>query len=1190
MAGAGEKIGWEFDKFDDGSLKIVGEVQLRRYGKFLEEYATQLKGIEDALGDSIGDVWDFTLDPITLQYLPYEQTTLLELIKTDNKIFNKVITVFASLCCEMDSLQYEAEQKFYPGLMYYGEGEPEAGLEEGEAQVQMGRMMPFMQELSCFVSRCYEVVRNVIQQLSSLYNNVKGSPKIIDVTHVHFQSVYEHLGDTLRVLITLDEIVANQATLRDHWTLYKRMLKSVHHNPTRFGVEDVKLRPFEKLLMGLQGQLLDGMIFQNCVEQAFDEGSMGVSKNSYFNEEFAFNIRTVFAQTEPRIGEVNETNQRLTYVGICGMYVLQYQIFRVIDKKVFRALWDVYKKIPAITLTGNIVWSANQFLLKSLSPHISRLLDKKSQQAVVHTSQMYLQMKSQNLIKDVQVYYMQVSSWMIRMESSLTQANTVIEDLTAKCTLFIHGLIFAYNISNLIRTIMNLHAHMNKPMTKTAVLALCRLIEMLKSIEHTFHRRTMLIAESITHIIQHLQFMALASVNTAKKRIISDKKYSEKRLDALSALVLVENALNGPSTKERRLVASLALSVGTQMKAFKDDELLSFKAVMNKLTLISDLREQLRAACNCSFLYWHRVVFPLYLADRFENAVDAHRLHYMFGALADCAMPIKMSQHMDSPADVLQAFDKEINQQFKEHLLDPLCRGVETDLRLSIHTHLKLDERNPFKVPLQDISHFLKMKPIRFFSYFLDIKEYVTHYLDKTFYNLNTVALHDWKTYAEMRNLAAQKYGLQMTEAHLPTQTLEQGLDVLEIMRNIHIFVSKYLYNLNNQIFVESASNNKHLNTINIRHISNSIRTHGTGIMNTTVNFTYQFLRKKFFIFSQFMYDEHIKSRLIKDIRYFKDNKQDINQMYPFERADKFNKGIRKLGLTPDGDSYLDQFRNLISQIGNAMGYIRMIRSGGLRCCSNAIRFVPDLEDIVNFEELVTEETLSDEAKEAAKNLDSVIGNLTKNFAEGTEYFKMLVDVFSPEFRNQKNLHLRNFYVILPPLTLNFVEHSINAKDKLSKKNKVGASFTDDGFAMGVAYILKLLDQYQEFDSLHWFHSVRYKYKTEKDHVRKTARADEKLSQTSSLTVKRLDSYQREFDLLYYSLSSARIFFRADKTAAEEQEDKDKDETASTGSSGGDSASAKNVPALPPPESTASNLPAVTAPPSTASIPAIMAS
>lgn len=38
------------------------------------------------------------------------------------------------------------------------------------------------------------------------------------------------------------------------------------------------------------------------------------------------------------------------------------------------------------------------------------------------------------------------------------------------------------------------------------------------------------------------------------------------------------------------------------------------------------------------------------------------------------------------------------------------------------------------------------------------------------------------------------------------------------------------------KIFIEKASNNKHLNTINIRHIANSIRTHGTGIMNTTVS------------------------------------------------------------------------------------------------------------------------------------------------------------------------------------------------------------------------------------------------------------------------------------------------------------------------------------------------------------------
>ena len=101
----------------------------------------------------------------------------------------------------------------------------------------------------------------------------------------------------------------------------------------------------------------------------------------------------------------------------------------------------------------------------------------------------------------------------------------------------------------------------------------------------------------------------------------------------------------------------------------------------------------------------------------------------------------------------------------------------------------------------------------------------------------------------------------ETVDDHLPAQTLEQGLDVLEIMRNIHVFVSNYLYNLNHQIFVEAISQNKHLNTINIRHIANSIRTHGSGIMNTTVNFSYQFLRKKFGIFSQFLFDDQIKSR-----------------------------------------------------------------------------------------------------------------------------------------------------------------------------------------------------------------------------------------------------------------------------------------------------------------------------------------
>ncbi|KAK3584050.1 hypothetical protein CHS0354_031097 [Potamilus streckersoni] len=918
---ATDSPGWEFDKFDDGSQKIVGELQLKKFGSFLEDYATQLKEIEDALGDSVGDSWDMTLDTIALQLAPYEQTTLLQLIKTDNKIFNKIITVLASLCSEMQHLKHEADTKFFPALLYYGEGEPESGLQDGEAQIQIGRMIPLFQELSCFVIRCNDVVRNVIHQCSCLYSvqvsSSRSGPKLIDVSDVHFQVVFEHLGNLLAVLIYLDEIIQNQTMLTDHWTLYKRMLKSVHHDGGKFGITEERLRPFEKLLITLEGQLLDGYIFQNCVEQPFDSTAVHVTKNGAFAEEFAVNIRQYLMETESKIGESDELDHRYKFVGICGLYVLHFQLFRIMDKKVFKTLWDVYKKVPAIHLIGNVMWFPNQFLLAKI-PQLTKIVDKKAAMTVRAHQDAWIQGKNQMLSREVQNFQAQVGSWMVEMESNLGRGKTLMDDFSIRSALFLQGLFYAQNIQHLIRTVMNLHVSLQKPMTKTAVLSLCRLVELLKGIEHTYHRRAMMIAEYVNHIIQAMSFRLLSSISMAKKRIISDKKYSERKLDVLSALVLAESALAGPGTKERRLIAKLALAVGTKMKTFKDDELASLYENLSKLDLISDLREKLRHACDCRFLYWHRVVIPIYLTDLFDTVTDTHRIHYIIGALRDSVPSMLAVRHLSSPQDLLSKFDLEIYNMLKEHMLDPLCREIETDLRLQIHLHLQLDDRNPYKVGLKDLSQLLKIRPIRLFDRYINIKVYVEHYLNKTFYNLTTVALHDWKTYGEMKNMAEHKYSLTLLESHLPSQTLEQGLDVLEIMRNIHVFVSKYLYNLNNQIFVERSSNNKHLNTINIRHIANSIRTHGIGIMNTTVNFTYQFLRKKFYIFSQFMYDEHIKSRLIKDWKFFKENHMQTDQKYPFERADKFNKGIRKLGLTQDGDSFLDQFRTLLSQIGKS--------------------------------------------------------------------------------------------------------------------------------------------------------------------------------------------------------------------------------------------------------------------------------
>lgn len=131
----------------------------------------------------------------------------------------------------------------------------------------------------------------------------------------------------------------------------------------------------------------------------------------------------------------------------------------------------------------------------------------------------------------------------------------------------------------------------------------------------------------------------------------------------------------------------------------------------------------------------------------------------MFSALRDSVPSMLHAQHMESCDQLLESYDKEIMDVFNEvrsdeinqavvseqhlcevfnsgqtfdsrilsfdppqHLLDKLCKEIEKDLRLSVHTHLKLDDRNPFKVGMKDLAHFFSLKPIRFFNRFIHIK------------------------------------------------------------------------------------------------------------------------------------------------------------------------------------------------------------------------------------------------------------------------------------------------------------------------------------------------------------------------------------------------------------------------------------------------------------------------------------
>lgn len=82
------------------------------------------------------------------------------------------------------------------------------------------------------------------------------------------------------------------------------MIKSVRSNTEMFGLDREQLQPFEKFVLMVEGQLLEGMLFQNCIEQTFDDSTVAVTSNAVFGEEFALNLRLMYNAIEPKLTTV----------------------------------------------------------------------------------------------------------------------------------------------------------------------------------------------------------------------------------------------------------------------------------------------------------------------------------------------------------------------------------------------------------------------------------------------------------------------------------------------------------------------------------------------------------------------------------------------------------------------------------------------------------------------------------------------------------------------------------------------------------------------------------------------------------------------------------------------------------------------------------------------------------------------
>lgn len=88
--------------------------------------------------------------------------------------------------------------------------------------------------------------------------------------------------------------------------------------------------------------------------------------------------------------------------------------------------------------------------------------------------------------------------------------------LQEKCDLLIEGVKLAKKIGDLVKWITNLHADADRPMAMSVLLALCRLIEVLKGLYFVFHKNLLTLVYVSLLVCQHLTHKAVVLIQNLK--------------------------------------------------------------------------------------------------------------------------------------------------------------------------------------------------------------------------------------------------------------------------------------------------------------------------------------------------------------------------------------------------------------------------------------------------------------------------------------------------------------------------------------------------------------------------------------------------------------------------------------------------------------------------------------------------
>ena len=1109
-----------------------------------------------------------SIDPIKLKISSQETLPgICDIIKPSKNFYTKVLTALGTIILEVDNLlpnigttNYES---LYP-LSVYGE-EIDDGKNEDKAvndeEIRISRMLPVFHEIFDKINKLMNVAINLLNQLASLYSE-QNAHYTVSYKFYNFGLAFDYLAKILSYFLAIDNVVSGNDYLRPHWNKYRSFVYQLKNNLSEFNMTEEQRKKLDKFVKKVNAPIFENTCYIQCIHiikeksgqiSPSGQGIKPLNQCKLFLQHFNLYMNSRIKKINSNMDKLTETyeaNDLFQYLSLLGFYIKL--LGKDSDKNILKLAWLSQKKIANINIVGISYFNIKNFLEKFDEFKRGVSLDPPNVDKQIKANLTSLEKQLPFIINN---YSKNLISWATKMDSIFSNSKDfapkfqgnpkLLETTSNKIKLIIEGLCTANYLRKKVSFILDSHFTLGIQLDKELINQLTIGIELIKVVEFEFSKLMNLICLNIPIFNRALLFPIqdiLKKVAEKAQKKYKDGKSTNEQLykDALSASSIFYTCTQSVQSELRLVIEKLCFSTITAKEMLDDNSYDTINENLWTIEILNQLTREITRCCDCSFLYLYQTIFQ----DAFENIYNDRpkRIYYFIMALNDIENPLHYIKFKENDGiDDIKRLRKVTIETFEKCFMKQLSEQLEKDLQIQVHSTF-IEGLDGAEYSETNLQSYLNIQPFRFFDIVFDVKRYMEEHLNKKFYQMTTLNLNNYQTYQRMRVLARNKYGLNLHEVYLPNQNLVTGKDILEVVRNLTSFAKGYTHNLHSQQFIEIVKDGSYINIIGVQQILTSLYTHGKGIINTIINTAFGYISKNVGTIIDIIRDDYIISMLREEHKFWEEQKANINYNYPLERGQNLRQKIiayndnKKNGIIP-------KCIRIITQIGNVVSLIRCIRTALMDYNSQNVNLLTtyNTNEFSNLIDRISLSPDSDPSSKSSQISQNMITNTQNSLIDSSKlfcktisalkqtgeneinYLLLLVSAFSESINTEKIPYIDLFAFLLPPLIITFIDTAINAKDNLLKKNKSEecSYFSDDGFIMGMCYLLKLFMADKKFESLNWFPSVIQFYNNKKG----DKKTDKYTGGIDTLNEREISSYKEQFELQYYTYTSASLLF-----------------------------------------------------------------